>query len=58
MTPNADSETLCEECGDAIAVTEALFNGVTRMRLCQPCCDWWRFHGLMEPSPNDGSEAQ
>lgn len=40
---------LCEECGDAPASDESWFNGRTLMRLCAPCWEWWKAHGLIEP---------
>jgi hypothetical protein len=39
----------CEECNDAVAVTERKFNGVTLLKLCEPCAAFWDRHGLSFP---------
>lgn len=41
--------SICGECDDALATTEAWFNGRTLVKLCAECWAWWENHGLIEP---------
>jgi hypothetical protein len=53
-----EADVMCEECGDAPAAVETWFNGRTLTRLCAPCWEWWKSHGLIEPraAEEDGGD--